>query len=102
MIFFSDIYSTPRLTESIENVVPINTTNSSTVNNINSNSSINVNGTPQRHRIDSLTTASTTSLLSSDGLEGVIDNKGRQGNFIFIDNYLQCSNAVSAPSILYV
>lgn len=118
----SDIYTTPRLAESLDNVISIgNTHNGCIVNGNNSgttnaNSNLNASGSSaassttasassshassllnsnsgsghtQRHRIDALTTISTsispttalTSTSLSQSMDGIVDTKLRQGQY---------------------
>lgn len=100
-INFSEIYSTPRLPDSLDNSVSISNNclvnaanslghiNSNSLNATNGNSSTNTNNGqfPQKHRIDALAQISvgTTNILSNTpslitpSMDTVLETKSRQG-----------------------
>lgn len=105
---YSDIYSTPRLAESLENVISLgngnnNNNNSCTTSNINNSvqnsigtvSTINpsTSGSPlnsnsqSRYRIDALATSNSplvTSTSITQTMDGIVDSKLRQGMYFII------------------
>lgn len=87
----SEIYTTPRLAESLENAVSFGNScisNANNIGNISNNNNFNTsthnsstlnNVHLQKHRIDALTTISTSHLTQT--MDSIVDSKIRQGQY---------------------